>query len=168
MTNPGPFLWNGSSKIQFFTDFSTFSVRGCWGPPMFLFWKLIHETQNLLPPEATRHHNSTKLLIFLPLRADLLCNLHYETPCMNKIRSYSPMYNTASEWASKRTELRQRKTESSRHPEGSTNQTYSSSSYFRISWILMERPFFSSRSFHLTSAGPQKHKHKIGHTDFTV
>ena len=81
MTNTGPFLWNGSSKIQFFTDFSTFSVRGCWGQLMLLFWKLIHETQNLLPPEATRHHNSTKLLIFLPLRADLLCNLHYETPC---------------------------------------------------------------------------------------
>jgi hypothetical protein len=29
MTNTGPFLWNGSSKIQFFTDFSTFSVGGC-------------------------------------------------------------------------------------------------------------------------------------------
>ena len=29
MTNAGPFLWNGSSKIQFCTDFSTFSVRGC-------------------------------------------------------------------------------------------------------------------------------------------
>ena len=29
MTNAGPFLWNGSSKIQFFTDFSTFSVGGC-------------------------------------------------------------------------------------------------------------------------------------------
>ena len=47
MTNTGPFLWNGSSKIQFFTDSSTFSVRGCWGQPMLLFWKLIHETQNL-------------------------------------------------------------------------------------------------------------------------
>ena len=28
MTNAGPFLWSGSSKIQFFTDFSTFSVGG--------------------------------------------------------------------------------------------------------------------------------------------
>ena len=68
-------------KSNFFTDFSTFSVRGCWGQPMLLFWKLIHETQNLLPLKATRHHNSTKLLIFLPLRANSLCNLHYETPC---------------------------------------------------------------------------------------
>ena len=28
MTNAGPFLWSGSSKIQFFTDFSTFLVGG--------------------------------------------------------------------------------------------------------------------------------------------
>jgi hypothetical protein len=29
MTNTGPFLWIGSSKIILFTDFSTFSVGGC-------------------------------------------------------------------------------------------------------------------------------------------
>ena len=29
ITNTGPFLWNESSKIQIFIDFSTFSVRGC-------------------------------------------------------------------------------------------------------------------------------------------
>jgi hypothetical protein len=29
VTNSGPFLRNGSSKIQFFTDFSTNSVGGC-------------------------------------------------------------------------------------------------------------------------------------------
>ena len=49
--------------------------------PMLHLKKMIHETQNLLTLEATRHHNLTKLLIFLPCRADLLCNLHYETPC---------------------------------------------------------------------------------------
>ena len=81
MTNTGPFLWNGSSKIQFFTDFNTFSVRGCWGQPMLLFWKLIRETEISKPPEASRHYNSTKLLVILTLRADLLCTLHYETPC---------------------------------------------------------------------------------------
>jgi hypothetical protein len=31
------FLWNVSSKIQFFTDISTISVRGCRGQPMILF-----------------------------------------------------------------------------------------------------------------------------------
>ena len=81
MTNTGPFLWNGWSKIQIFTDFSIFSAGGCWGQPMLFFWKLICETQISKPPEATRHHNSTKLLILVPLRANLLCTLHYETPC---------------------------------------------------------------------------------------
>ena len=37
------------------------------------------------PPEATRHHKSMKLLILLPLRADLLCTLQYETPCTYSI-----------------------------------------------------------------------------------
>ena len=48
----------------------------------FFFLKLVEETQNLLSPEATRDHKSIKLLIFQPLRADLLCTLHYETPCI--------------------------------------------------------------------------------------
>ena len=30
-TKTGPFLWNGSPKIQIFTDISTIYVRGCWG-----------------------------------------------------------------------------------------------------------------------------------------
>ena len=81
MTITGPFLRNGSSEIQIFTDFSTFSVRGCWGRPILYFWKLIRETQISKPPDASRHHYSTTLLILLPLRADLLCTLHYETPC---------------------------------------------------------------------------------------
>ena len=34
------------------------------------------------PPEPAMHHHQIKLLIFLPLRADLLCILHYETPCI--------------------------------------------------------------------------------------
>ena len=42
---------------------------------------MVHETQISRPVEATGHHDSTKLLVFLPLRADLLCTLHYETPC---------------------------------------------------------------------------------------
>ena len=40
-----------------------------------------HETQISKPPKATRQHILTKLLILLTLRADLLCTLHYETPC---------------------------------------------------------------------------------------
>jgi hypothetical protein len=35
--NSCQFLWNSSHKIQFFTDFSTFSAGGCRGQPMLLF-----------------------------------------------------------------------------------------------------------------------------------
>ena len=34
------------------------------------------------PPEATRHHDSRKLLILLPLRAIQNNSFHYETPCI--------------------------------------------------------------------------------------
>ena len=49
-----------------------------------------NETQISKPPEATKHHKSTKLLILLPLRADLLIyTLQYETPCSsNESESY--------------------------------------------------------------------------------
>ena len=33
------------------------------------------------PPEATRHHNSTKLSILLQLRAIYFSTFQYETPC---------------------------------------------------------------------------------------
>ena len=48
---------------------------------MLLFSKLVHETQISKPIKATRHHNLTKFVVCLPLRADLLYTLHYETPC---------------------------------------------------------------------------------------
>ena len=48
----GPFLWNGSSKIQFFTDtlshFCDISVRGCGGQLMLFFWKMVVVPQNSL------------------------------------------------------------------------------------------------------------------------
>ena len=44
--------------------------------------QLFDETQISKPPEATRNHNLIKLLIPLPLRADLLISFHSETPCM--------------------------------------------------------------------------------------
>ena len=43
---------------------------------MSLFLKLFDETQIPTPPEATRHHNLKKILIPLPLRADLLLSVH--------------------------------------------------------------------------------------------
>ena len=85
MTNSCQFLWNSSSKIQFFTDFSTFSAGGCWGQPMLLFWKLGQETQMSTPPEATRHKIPTLLLVLLHLRAIYFSTFQYETPCIYNI-----------------------------------------------------------------------------------
>ena len=62
-------------------NFSTFPVNGCRGQVMLLFWKLVQQTQTSKPLETSRHHNPTKLLVFPPLRVDLLCTLYYETPC---------------------------------------------------------------------------------------
>ena len=73
-------LWNGSSKIQFVNNFGTFSVGGCWGQSMLLFWKLVRETQMSKHPKATKHHNSTKMLMLLHLRAIYFSTFQYETP----------------------------------------------------------------------------------------
>ena len=51
------------------------------------FWKLVDETQMSKPPEATRHHNSTKLLILLPLRAIWFRPFQYDTPCTTQLNS---------------------------------------------------------------------------------
>ena len=71
-------IWEESWNI--ILNFCTFSVRGCWGQLMSFFWKLVDETQISKPPEPTRHHNSIKLWIVPPLRADLLVTLQYEIP----------------------------------------------------------------------------------------
>ena len=74
------------SFISNLLNFSTFSVGGCWGQPMYLFWKMVDETQIPKPLEATRNHNSIKLLIFLPLRADLLISVYSDTPCIKRVK----------------------------------------------------------------------------------
>ena len=55
------------------------------------------------PPEATRHHNSLRLLILLPVRTNLLCTLQCETPCMTTDCSLNYKFNTwklqAQTWA---------------------------------------------------------------------
>ena len=58
MTNTSPFLWNGSSKIQFFTKIGNISVGGWWGQSMLLFWKL-----NVMPKNIQSQHSKT---IFKP------------------------------------------------------------------------------------------------------
>ena len=46
-----------------------------------LFSKLVDRTQISTSPEATRHHNSTKLWILLPLRAIQFRPFQCDTPC---------------------------------------------------------------------------------------
>ena len=67
---PLPVLFCGMNhqKYKFSLIYGTFSVGGCWGQPMLLFWKLVDETQIFKPPEPTRHHYSRKLPILLPLK----------------------------------------------------------------------------------------------------
>ena len=73
------YFWVESWNI--ILHFCTFSVGGCWGQLMSFLWKLVDGTQMSNPPEATRHNNSIKLLILLPLRANSKSTFHYETPC---------------------------------------------------------------------------------------
>ena len=49
---------------------------------MLLFQKLVDETQISKPPEPTKNHDLKELWILLPLRADLLCTLQCEIPCI--------------------------------------------------------------------------------------
>ena len=78
-------FWNKKNIIEeswnIILNFSTFHVGGCWGQLMLLFWKLVQETQMSTPPEATRHHISTQLLVLLHLRAIYFSTFQYETPC---------------------------------------------------------------------------------------
>ena len=80
-----PFCGMDHQKSNFSLISDTLSAGGCWGQPMLLFWKLVDKTQMYKPPEPTRHHNSIKSLVLLPLRADLLCTLQCETPCTSYI-----------------------------------------------------------------------------------
>ena len=52
---------------------------------------MVDETQISKPPEPTMIHNSIKLWILLPLRAELLFTLQYEIPCTfeGKIRVHA-------------------------------------------------------------------------------
>ena len=69
-------FWEKNWNIKL--NSSALSARGFWGQPMVLFWKLVDQTQISKSTEPTRHHNSIKLWIPLPLRADLLSTLQLE------------------------------------------------------------------------------------------
>ena len=41
------FFWGGVESWNLRLNFSTFSVGGCWGQPMLLFWKVVDENSNV-------------------------------------------------------------------------------------------------------------------------
>jgi hypothetical protein len=62
-------------------DLSNFSVWGCWGQPMLLFWKVVANIKMSWPRVFVEHIISMKLSILIPVRAKLLYPFWYETPC---------------------------------------------------------------------------------------
>ena len=84
---PVPFFRMDHRKSNFSLIFDILSVRGCWGKPMILFWKLVYENQISKSPKPTGDHNLIKLWILLSLKADLLYILQYEAPCSKEFSS---------------------------------------------------------------------------------
>ena len=65
-------------------DFSTFSVRGCWGQPMLLFWKMVNETQMPKPQEYTDTFIITQKLFLVCLWGLQNLSKGVETPCTTR------------------------------------------------------------------------------------
>ena len=77
----GNFFLSESWKPIF--NSNSFSVRGCWGQPMLLFWKLVDETQISKPQKYTDTFKQNLTCIFLSVRAFLKETFQCETPCIN-------------------------------------------------------------------------------------
>ena len=60
---------------------TTVSVRGCWGQPMLLFWKLVDETQMPWPQECTDTFKQNLTCIILSVRVHSKETFQCETPC---------------------------------------------------------------------------------------
>ena len=68
-------LWN------IMLNFSTFSVRGCWGQSILLFQELVFETKISKPQDFRTTFKWILACIFLTVRPKLLVTFHYEIPC---------------------------------------------------------------------------------------
>ena len=82
MTSTSVFCWMDHQKSNFLFVSDIFSVRGCWGQPMLLFWKLVANIKMSWPQAFIEHNLSMKLSILIPAKAKLLYPFRYETPCM--------------------------------------------------------------------------------------
>ena len=84
-----PFNRMDHQKFNFSLIFDTFSVGGCWGQPMLLFWKLVDETQISKPQNHTDTFIQNLTSIFLSVRPKLLVTFHYEIPCIHDLSKLS-------------------------------------------------------------------------------
>jgi hypothetical protein len=98
MTITDPFLWNGSSKIQIFTDIW---YLFCWKllrPTYAIFWKLVDETQILYPQEYTDTFKQNLTCIFVSLRAILKETFQCEKPCIKNKESIERSHRPDIRW----------------------------------------------------------------------
>ena len=82
---PIPVLFCGMNhqKYKFSLISVSFSVGGCWGQNMLLFWKLVDETQIPQSQEYTDTFKQNLTCTFLPIRANLKYTLCHEGPCIS-------------------------------------------------------------------------------------
>ena len=76
-------FWKRKFLVESWNVRLNFSVGGCWGQPMLLFWELVDETQIFKPQKHTFRQNLT--CIFLSVRAILKETFQCETPCIQVI-----------------------------------------------------------------------------------
>ena len=84
---PVPFCGMDHQKSNFSLISDTLSVRGCWGQPMLLFWKLVGETQMPHTQDIRTTFIQILACIFLSVRLNSKRTFQYETPC-NRDGSY--------------------------------------------------------------------------------
>ena len=78
-----PFVWNGPSKTQIFTNICTFSVGGCWGQPILLFLKTGWWNSNTKPQNFRTTFKQILVCIFLSVTVNSKVTLLYEIPCIS-------------------------------------------------------------------------------------
>ena len=79
-------------KSNFSLIFGILSVRGCWGQPILLFWKLFDETQMSKNQDVKTNFKQNTTCIFLSVRHELLLSVHIETPCRTHFFYISKSY----------------------------------------------------------------------------
>ena len=78
---PNLLCWMDHQKPKILLIYGTFSVRGCWGQSMLLFWKLVDETELSKSQDRTDTFKNNLTSIFLSVRPKLLLTFQYEIPC---------------------------------------------------------------------------------------